>query len=392
MTALCGGGPSQIRAGVAAVVAVSSAVIAQQLENRGKGWIRNIAPLLVLPPLETQQLCSTDPPGFVDMSAAEVYDAVVSLNLNGDVAAAKAKFAQNITTFAWYALCECASVATPEPPAVTITQPDPMPLPAPAPAGQCGDGGGYGSAAQQISNGGSGQMTIAALAPGATSLATTFTLSVDTNGGWDIPTRFFFTTANNLAISIGPDTTVTLPRAGTYVLSLAIPPTAAYLRAEPTWPGGPVAIDWIQWTTALYCGGVTGVSQPCLPDPSLLAQLEKLLQLVTLIQRQSVPFAYVPGTRHVGLVGSGELAVSGLIGLSVILTTVPAYLGNIAGDPPELFDVGYVTLGTADGFTRSNRVDHNPTLIFPVSAAVTTIGYTLEPNVVADVLELVREP
>lgn len=349
-------------------------------------------PLLVLPPLETQQLCSSDPPGFVDMTSEEVFDAVASLNLSPTVVAAKAKFAQNMSTFAWYALCECTSITTPDPPAVTITQPNPMPLPGPAPAGQCGDGGGYGTVAQQIASNGSGQLTIANLAPGATSLATTFNLAINSGGGWDIPIRFFFTTTANQAVSVGPDTTVTLPRSGQYVLSLAIPPNAQLLRSEPVWNGASSAIDTIQWTTALYCGGVTGVSQPCLPDPTLLAQLDTLLQLVTLIQRQSVPFAYVPGTRHIGLVGSGQLSVQGLIGVSVILTTVPAYLGNIAGDPPELFDVGYVTLGTADGFTRSSRVDHNPTLIFPVSAAVTTIGYTFEPNVVADVLELVREP
>lgn len=392
MTALCGGGASQIKPGIAAVVAVSSAAIAQQLENRGKGWIRQLVPLLVLPPLETQQLCTTDPPGFVDMSAAEVYNAVVSLNLTGDVAAAKAKLVQNIATFAWYALCECASVATPEPPAVTITQPDPMPLPVndtPVPACQT-----FTSVQDVLAGANTSTVLPSVYGRNVTWVSVEVSsTTVDANQGSTVTLYGVATNGAELAVQSG----TIGPGFGGTDQTFSGPVTVANLdhfRIAVHAAGSTGVTEHLVVTVAAYCGGQlpTDVQQPCLPDPTVAAQLDKLLQLVTLIQRQSVPFAYVPGTRHVGLVGSGQIAVQGLIGISVILTTVPAYLGNIAGDPPELFDVGYVTMGTADGFTRSCRIDHNPTLIFPVSAAVTTIGYTLEPNVVADVLELVREP
>jgi hypothetical protein len=92
------------------------------------------------------------------------------------------------------------------------------------------------------------------------------------------------------------------------------------------------------------------------------------------------------------LTGSGQFGVQGLLGLIVNLTTLPAWIGNAAGVPPTNFDAGFVTVGTAGGWQRSVRLEHNPTLVLPIDGAETLVGYTLRPGAVATITELVREP
>lgn len=145
-----------------------------------------------------------------------------------------------------------------------------------------------------------------------------------------------------------------------------------------------------------WCGVDAGDGQPagdCSTDPVITAKLERILQLVTLIQRQAVPFAYVPGTVHSGLSGSGQFDVSGILGLGVDLTTTPAYFGSRAGDPLTLWTDSWLNLGTADGWLSRERVTSDPFLILPRdAAALTLVGYTFAPGVEATITELVREP
>lgn len=130
----------------------------------------------------------------------------------------------------------------------------------------------------------------------------------------------------------------------------------------------------------------------CPPDPLVTSLLEQILGLVTITQRQAAPFSYVYGANHAALSGTGSFAVSGLLGLSVDVTTLPDSYGRSFGTPDELFGVGAVTLGTADGYEIVRRVDHDGALVLPAAAgAFTTVGYTLAPGVVVAIRELVRE-
>lgn len=115
--------------------------------------------------------------------------------------------------------------------------------------------------------------------------------------------------------------------------------------------------------------------------------------MVTLIQRQSVPFAYVPSTAHVGLSGAGTLAISGLLGAKIAVTTLPSALGRQSTTPEEIFDAGFITFGTPDGYPSSFRLEHNPQLILPARcSAFTQLAYDLHPGVVITITELRREP
>jgi hypothetical protein len=145
----------------------------------------------------------------------------------------------------------------------------------------------------------------------------------------------------------------------------------------------------------VWCGQLPNqaLGPCCAPDERLVAQINSILTAVTLLQRQTAPFGYVYGANHTALSGDGSIAVSDLIGVSIDVTTLPGSYGEMIGTPTELFGLGFVTLGTADGWESSRRIDHDGTLFLPGAAGVfTLIGYTLRPGVVVSIRELIREP
>jgi hypothetical protein len=111
-----------------------------------------------------------------------------------------------------------------------------------------------------------------------------------------------------------------------------------------------------------------------------------------IVQRQGVPFAYVPGPAFTDLSGSGELSVSDILALSVQCTTVPSTLSLISADPVEYRFLGRLSLGTADGWLRQVMLSHNPHLVLPIEGPVTRIGYSLQAGVVANVQTFIAEP
>jgi len=114
--------------------------------------------------------------------------------------------------------------------------------------------------------------------------------------------------------------------------------------------------------------------------------------MVTLIQRQSVPFAYVPGAVHTAISGAGAIAVSGLIGALIDVTTLPASYGSRGTSPAEHFDLGFLAWGTTDGYPSSVRLEHDPQLSLPARcSAFTELAYDLSPGVVVTITELHRE-
>jgi hypothetical protein len=177
-----------------------------------------------------------------------------------------------------------------------------------------------------------------------------------------------------------------------HVYNIPIPAGAGYVVWEFTCTANQT--DTANARAQFFCNYQAPIAVPCCPpDPALVAQVNQIYQMVTLIQRQSAPFGYVYGTNHAGLTGSGELTVADLIGVSVDVTTNPGYTGLIVGDPATIFKVGRVNLGTADGWTVSRDIDHDGSLVLPAQAGVfTKIGYTLNPGVVVAIRELVREP
>jgi len=154
-------------------------------------------------------------------------------------------------------------------------------------------------------------------------------------------------------------------------------------------PGAPGPIAPAVCDNLDLCSSINALSKHL---TAISGELALVRQDVRLIQRQGVPFAYLAGTIHSAISGSGEFSIADLIGLSVTFITIPD--GHLApsSDPLTYHQLGKVSLGTANGWRRSWQPTHSPYLILPISGAFTKVGYSFAAGVVATITELVREP
>jgi hypothetical protein len=168
------------------------------------------------------------------------------------------------------------------------------------------------------------------------------------------------------------------------------------LQCDYVNPAGSGVTSTIDAEFSFYCngdvpGGTTGAC--CPPDPVAQQMLDEIIRDVTLLQRQLAPFAYITGAAHAGLVGQGSFAVPADLGMRIDLTTVPPSLGQEVGTPNFVFDAGWVSILSPDGFIEERRVSAVNGVWFPKAmSAATIIGYSFAPGVVATVTELLREP
>lgn len=391
---ICPGGLTRAKAGVNEFVIYTSGALATRAATSGFTWLIPFIPLLGILPYETQDLCGSEPPGFVAMTGAEVYEAMVSVNITPSAIAAKAKMAQNMRTLAWYTFCECADGSQPVQPAAPAA-PVNLPVvlqPAPALNSPCApvqsetNNLDYASGLVLFTFQPNGYMP--------TALRLTFDTSVFTAPGcilhvtvnqytWPNLSVITHTDAYNLALTAHNVRTIVLG-ANVGLISILLDGT------------GSSGVEHYVATAEVFCNGeVPGGTRDCgcPPDATILATLDRIMSMVTLIQRQQVPFSYVRGPAHAGLSGSGQFAVSGILGVAVDLTTTPVYFGSRAGDPVTLWTDSWVNLGAADGWLSRERITSDPHLILPREAgALTLVGYTFSPGVVATITELVREP
>ncbi len=99
---------------------------------------------------------------------------------------------------------------------------------------------------------------------------------------------------------------------------------------------------------------------------------------------------YESGAVFTGLSGTGTLALSGnAVGAQINVTTVPPYIGETAGTPITLFDVGWVTWGDGFAFRERERITSEAFQTFPRRPAFApALGYSLNAGVVISVTEL----
>jgi hypothetical protein len=141
--------------------------------------------------------------------------------------------------------------------------------------------------------------------------------------------------------------------------------------------------------SALYAPSTQGC---CPPDPDVGRLLGAIYSAVTLIQRQAVPFGYVTSTAHPGIVNTGTIAIQGLIGVKINVTAYPGANRVIPGEPNYIYDLGWVSIETGDGFIDEVRIRNTTQVWCPrLMSEATKLGYYLRAGVTATFTELVRE-
>lgn len=402
MTALCGGGASEPVPGFGANVIMGGAAIGALLNNVPTPWAVAFATLVSGVTYDLSTMCATDPPALPTITGGDMVDLAAGPGSGPIYFAALTKFYDFVKYWAWFKFCRCAAVATPAPAAppaapAGLPQLNP-PVAPPLPALNCGS--------LRSTKASSHSFIIPVPLPmamiGSTGILPTdrpITMKLDaqvladsTPSGtvqwtvqWFNSSTGLLRTDNAPAVAAGSSGTATLPQ----------PATADQVNVTHV-NGTTGATNTAISTVTIFCGGqlpTDGASGCCPPDPVATGLLTQILDLVTLMQRQSTPFAYVSGTAHAGLSSHGQLSVAGLIGMKVNFTALPARLG-LAGDDPEiLFDVGWLAIGDANGWYEKVRIRTSPLVWLPRQmSAATVLGYELEPGVTATVTELKREP
>ncbi len=386
--ATCSGGTGSPNVGLDLAATYGAGRLAQLLVGAGISELSAWLPLVGLIPVVYSAFCAADPPTMVALTQAES-DAIANKTFDGDFFSGLGKFKDIILNLIWHDACQCtggAEVVT-APPAINANTPV-YQFPAPQLNAPCFDSPPFSHSL--ISSGGfiiGGLNTTATPGLQPTAYVCLLTSTVTTGPGTTLPIRCAPNSSAAVTISLPPGTSRTL------VCPISYPTdTLTVLHADPATAGSGAEIITTQeqW----YCGTYPlGEQSPCCPpDPATLATLEAILATVSLIQRQAVPFAYLTGAVHAGLSGAGALSLSGLLGVKVAITALPASYGSEGSSPPEHFDLGFVTFGTADGFPSAFRLTRNPQVMMPARCSVyTDLDYDLSPGVVVTITELVRE-
>lgn len=394
MTAFCGGGTSSPKVGTALSVAYGSGLIANLLIAAESPWLIPVIPLLTLPPLVTNVFCGTDPAAMPTFTSAEA-DALLKLKVGtADWNSGLPKVTDLLNNALWRSLCDCDN-GTPIPPPVGPAAPSGTPtivLPSTGNIQPCnhfiftttGSQGNPGT----INRG--GPILTGLFPTSLTYFSNNFILA---GGGVGMDFIYDQLNSSNVVVS-----TITRAVAAGANDSIIVPAAATLnsIRLTTTSISGSGSSAPTQSTVDSFCGtgGLPLSTTTCAPDPNTIALLEAIMQMVTLIQRQSVPFAYVTGATHSALHGTGEFTLSQpIIGLKIHVSNIDGSVGEQLLDPNRLFDVGWVAVGDLDGFWCQQRVTNPDQLMFPRSAgAATKVGWATTSGAILDITELVREP
>lgn len=116
MTAICSGGASQFKPAFGPTAFVLPAAMGALLNNIPVVWAVPLAAYLGGKTYDLSTFCTVDPPADPVLTATDVIN---FLNVYNPVAhfPAATRVQQLVDRYAWYQMCECASVATPAPPA-----------------------------------------------------------------------------------------------------------------------------------------------------------------------------------------------------------------------------------------------------------------------------------
>jgi hypothetical protein len=394
MTALCGGGTSDQKSGTPTVVALGTAIALAYLSRWGSAasWLSNFLSFVNFPTLDLATFCSTDPPAIPTFDANDAL-AVLSLPVGSpQMATTAAKVSDLIQHLAWYELCECTSGTATALPSPATPPTGAGQVPTQPAAGACAT---YNSGPMLKPAGAQNEfqwLGLTQLPLGCTSYKLTMISTALGTTHCVGKTNIFFKDQYGVSLNVNP-VSVTGPSGTTSIGSFDRDNRAQIFNMTTSWNSG--CEDQIESQVDFFCGTAspTGTTVACCPpDDVSLGMLTSILNMVTLMQRQSVPFAYVPGATHSGLSGAGHIDVQGLIGAK-ITASVPSRAGVDFGDPDTVFDLGWINWGNSDGSAPREKITTSPQLSFPALAGnYTRIGYTIPADVTISILELVREP
>lgn len=140
---------------------------------------------------------------------------------------------------------------------------------------------------------------------------------------------------------------------------------------------------------ANLCGTVQAIATQV---AVISGQLVRYGELITLLQRYTLPFEYVRGAKHSGISGKGSIQVSRLLGLGVHIALQAPPPKVLKGNPPYLWNQGWLSISNADGMVVEKRIAQDDFNWLPKDMPMATlVGWDLYPGCVVDITELQAE-
>lgn len=394
MTALCSGGSSAINAGLERFLVYATGGTFLLANVARLEWLAAVGAVLGPLTYDLDIYCQSDPPGFSAITDTEVR-AFWSLQRGADFDSFIQKVKDAIGTVVWYQSCHCTAGGTP---AIPAAPPQPQNVsvvyqgPASTPcfsdqftARFILTAGGIVAMRADTAN---PHMPI----PFPTYVTVAVQTQLVTAPGQVIEFRLYAldgtgaTTILQTQNHVGGDV---------FTLKSAIPIGSVAVLVDTSWISGSGEVDYTM-ATQLYCHGDlpgdTG-SSCCPPDPALMQMVRSINETVTLLQRNLLPMAYIVGSTHPTLTGSGSFAVSRLVGMKVHVDAHPTPDRQLVGTPPYVWDLGWMSIDDGEGMIEEKRITRIDQLwqprLFPEAI---TFGYYLNPGVTASFTELEPEP
>jgi len=426
VTAFCGGGTSGPKPNVEPLIVFSSTELGAILQRGGGLWATLALGALGVVTYEATVLCNTDPPPEPAISPAE-YQALLELQPPDLLLSAVGKLKDLVTRVVWFDLCECKTIATPPPPTGTLAPPVGVTI-ADSSSSPCAD---ISTLLNHVGTFPGSDLQADVTRQLFPSL--TYRDSSASNANWpvrpiaQIPSNWVSfhlalqwisgSDPNDLGFPVALDTydangVLTgldfvlnsnqlnpfhrFPATGEQPIDRPLMAYFSIISAgQPT--GGTAGVTNYQVVT--NCTGTPIQPLSCSQDPVLMAILNSILEStnqaradIRTLQRFALPFAYVRGPARSGLTLTGSAALGRSVGLLVDVTTFPAGNKQFVGQPPYIFDLGWVSVLTPDGLIDEMRLTReHTTWLSKLIPSSTIVGWGLRDGVTITITELHAE-
>jgi len=162
------------------------------------------------------------------------------------------------------------------------------------------------------------------------------------------------------------------------------------VAAGPTTPSNPP----VPSVTTPDFPGETGCTTQdvCNLAQQLLQSVTLLRAMVDLMQRRLLPFAWILGTPHTGLTGTGVISVQDVLGAAVSMT-VPGGWGSTAETPRRLIpSAGSLQGSNGTSYSDNFQLHYEQEIILFGESWATGIRYNFRPGVTVTLTPLLPEP
>ena len=139
--------------------------------------------------------------------------------------------------------------------------------------------------------------------------------------------------------------------------------------------------------------GCTTIADVCTALSALSRDVSSVILSTETLQQWQLPFASVDGGEHADLTGAGSFPINRLLGMRVYVTTPPPGEPVLPGNPPYLWDCGWMSINNEQGMIEEKRVTRSGFTWLPRAMQLaTSFNWALTPGTVVTVIEVRPEP